>query len=451
MDAIIEEWKGITKNSKTKGDAFYREKVLPLLIEKFKNNEEFRNKYDFLISLVGFSPEPIILTLHALHPKKTLFLYTEEAENSLEVIWKYYNFDSPTQHDIEKIDSSRVESVYEKIKAFLKDKDPKEVAVDVTGGKKAMVSGASAAAALAGCRILYMDYTDYDPALRKPIPGTEYINELKNPIEIFGEIDAEKGKELFNKGDFSAAIEVFARLEIKVMHPERYTMLKILAMFYNLWQEYNFDKAFKYLQQLEQLPERFRLFTEWLPSIQQYKKILPYLVEKDERYLVLNHYFLALRYQNRSRSDFASLLLYRTLEMAIAFHLKEKYHLTPREPDYRHYPQLADKYETLIRWLYGKRTQKVTLPFRIGLMDGLVLLKALDDPMIPDKSILKNIKKLADIRNDSILAHGTKEVSSKNVERMITAFRPLLDYFVQQHLGEETITDFSQQFEVIRL
>ena len=449
---LVEKWKELVQQDRAKADAFYREKILPLSAASFSEKyARVRSQIKYLISLVGFSPEPLVLMLHAVQPEKTLFLYTKEAKKSLEVIWQYYSFQSPVEHDLQEIESSEVESVYEKIKAFLKDKNPKEVAVDVTGGKKAMVSGASAAAALAGCRIFYVDYSEYDPALRKPIPGTEYMNELKNPIEVFGEIDAEKGKELFNKGDFSAATEVFGRLENNVMHPERYQLLKALAVFFNLWEEYNFNRAFKNLGQLEQLIERFRRFKDWLPSIKQYKEIFSHLIERDERYLVLNHYFLALRYQSRSRSDFAALLLYRTLEMATAFHLKATYHLTPRDPHYAPYPQLPARYEELIRWLYGRRTFKVTLPFRIGLMDGLVLLKALDDPMIPDKTILIDIKKIADIRNDSILAHGTKEVGSKNVEKMATAFRPFLDYFVKQHLGKETIADFSPQFEVIKL
>jgi len=453
----VEKWKELVKQDRTRGEEFYRHYLLPKSIKMFSEKygrigeSNIREKYNYLISLVGFSPEPIILMLHALNPQKTLFLYTQEAEQSLNIIWQFYSFKTPMEHDIQKIDSSQVENVYEKIKEFIADKNPKEVAVDITGGKKAMVSGASAAAALAGCAILYVDYSEYDPELRKPIPGTEYINELKNPIEIFGEIDAAKGRELFNKGNFSASIEVFDRLEKSVMHPERYQIFKELAILFGQWEEYNFNKAFNHVENLEKFIDRYRMFTDWIPKLKKYKEIFSNLINEDVRYLVLNHYFLARRYKSRAKFDFAALLLYRTLEMAIAYHLQKAYNLQAREPDYSFYPGLQTTYQSLIQWVHGKKARRVNLPFRIGLMDGLIMLSALDDAMIRDKQTLKRIKDLADVRNNSILAHGTRRVERKTLDTMEKVFRPLIDDFVRRYLGNKSITDFEANFEVVKL
>jgi len=451
MENIIDRWKEIAARNKKEAEKFYRETILPQAIKDFSAKDDFRGKYDFLISLVGFSPEPIVLMLHAIKPQKTLFLYTREAERSLDLISQFYPFSSPSEYDKVRIDSSRVEDIYEKIKDFLKDKPPERVAVDITGGKKAMVSGASAAAALADCRILYMDYTEYNSELRKPVPGTEFINELKNPIEIFGEFDAEKGKELFRKGDFSAATEIFSRLKQRVMRPEKYELYSNLASFFSSWEEYDFPKALTSLTKIKYGIERYRIFKEWDGAITKYREIMEQLVQKNEKYFVLNHYFISKRYRQRQKFDFSALLLYRTLEMAVSYRLKEKYKIDSSHPNYSQFPDLAQKYKPLVFRVYGKEARRSNLPIPIGLMDGIILLNAFNDKMFPKNSNLEEIKQQAELRNKSVLAHGTTRVSKKGVDSIDRVFRPYLDHFTQIYFEGKTILDFEDWFRVIRL
>ena len=65
--------------------------------------------------------------------------------------------------------------------------DP-QITVDITGGKKSMVASASIFGKDYGCRIVYVDFSDYIKDLRKPMPGSEILNIVYNPFKNQPEI-----------------------------------------------------------------------------------------------------------------------------------------------------------------------------------------------------------------------------------------------------------------------
>jgi len=70
--------------------------------------------------------------------------------------------------------------IYAKIKEAIQHIDPSEGAVDITGGKKVMSSGAAIAGAYLGLDVLYLDSFEYDPKTKLPVPGKEQLLRIDN-------------------------------------------------------------------------------------------------------------------------------------------------------------------------------------------------------------------------------------------------------------------------------
>ena len=86
-----------------------------------------------------------------------------------------------------KIGGSDVVEIYEKVKKQYEEWNihPMKLAMDITGGKKSMVSGAAMAGAVLGADIYYVDSREFLQEFRKPKPGSEYLNLLENPYVVF--------------------------------------------------------------------------------------------------------------------------------------------------------------------------------------------------------------------------------------------------------------------------
>ena len=65
----------------------YWQEIFPeILMRAKKRSTKYLKKYDCLISLVGLSPEPVILTIKILEPEFVLFLYTQDSQTKLDMI-----------------------------------------------------------------------------------------------------------------------------------------------------------------------------------------------------------------------------------------------------------------------------------------------------------------------------------------------------------------------------
>jgi hypothetical protein len=56
------------------------------------------------------------------------------------------------------------------------------VVIDITGGKKSTVASAAIFGKDYRCKIVYVDFEGYIPELRKPIPGTEVLKVVYDPL-----------------------------------------------------------------------------------------------------------------------------------------------------------------------------------------------------------------------------------------------------------------------------
>ena len=189
---------------------FNNELYLPRIYPNFM---EDANKYDILISLVGFSPEPVMHTICTLQPKEKIYLIcsreTKEFPNTsvsfidfVEVLLKENKLqlsksEEPVELNeigfknpeisveamtVDSVHSDEIIQVIKRIAEKEKDKNKKKIAIDITGGKKTMLAGAFTIASVFSIPGYYVDFEKYNTSNSRPIYGTEFLNKVRNPL-----------------------------------------------------------------------------------------------------------------------------------------------------------------------------------------------------------------------------------------------------------------------------
>lgn len=452
LDTNIQKWMDLQNaGDSSKAEDFYYTYLFPEVRKKFKkNSQQHSGKYKYLISLVGMSPQPVILTIDALQPKEILFLHTNESKNYIDFVVEHTGLRA-TQFNRVEVEGSQTEDVYQAIREFLKRKSVKEVAIDITGGKKAMVNGAAEAGGFLGCDVCYVDFGEYLERRRTPKPATEYLNFLKNPYNIFGEMEIREAVALYQKGNYPASSQILDNLKKKVAEIQKIDILLAIVNFHSHWEEYQFKDS------LDTAKESLRLIRQYrtLYELEELVKVKIDLLEKLKKnknfpeYLVLNHYFLSQRFFERQRYDFSVLLLYRMVELAFSIHLQSKYNIKSSDAEYKGYPQLIGQYNNLLVQAFGKKATRVQeMPKKLGFMSSAIILKALNDDIIEGYDLSK-VREKSDKRNQGILAHGITPNSKEDYQSMDSFFKKILNRFVKMYCHKNHINEFKWLFKPI--
>ncbi len=441
----------ISRQQNAEAEALYWSELYQLVQEAVNSRLPVApGTFDLLISLVGLSPEPLILTINALKPGEVVFLVSPETKGQLDLIFEKTSL-KPSQAKWIEIDSSKVEQVYQQIRDVVSRYAPEKVAIDITGGKKSMVGGAAQAAALLGCAAFYVDYDEYHPQFRKPNPGSEYLSFLKNPYEVFGEIDDRRARDLYESGDYGAAVELASRLAQKLVSSREQEIKRSIYATFQKWEDYQFSDAQRSAQNALKLSRQFNLLTHLQPELEKRLDTLQKIIGNNPLYIALNHYYLAIVFSARGKYDFAILLLYRTIELLFSQRLFDGYQLLTSKPDYSPWPDLLQKYNEQLPLVYGP-TARISneLPAQIGLMATATLLKIWDDPLTQNLD-LKLLREQADQRNQGILAHGLKPNTQKQFDSMNKFFKPVFEKYIDTVLDAPQLNQLEQLFGRIPL
>jgi hypothetical protein len=234
----------------------------------FKIDYPYQRTYDTLVSMVGFSLEPVMHTLLTLCPQKVILVFTPESKKFdgeitasdyikflIELHGDHY---SPIFEVIVlgNTDTAHVfAQVHEKIKEFSAEGN---VAIDITGGKKSMDASAFLAASLhKNASIYYVDYEDYNICDGYPVWGTEFLNKLDNPYDVYNVQLLSQAKELFKHHNYQAAYSIFSDIEQKLssdgldagamlgLDMERLIVkkMKAVSQCYEHWDMFEYDEA----------------------------------------------------------------------------------------------------------------------------------------------------------------------------------------------------------------
>jgi hypothetical protein len=183
----IQEWLELANNGKfERAQELYFEKLFEAVINNFCN--KYSNALPSggtLFSVLGFSPEPIILTAKAIQPNTHIIFTTNNQKVDNSYLEKFLE----SNYELIYLNDDSFEAMYKAMKEQLVLNPDSQITVDITGGKKSMVASASIFGKDYGCNIVYVDFSEYIKDLRKPMPGSEILNvvydPLKNQPELF--------------------------------------------------------------------------------------------------------------------------------------------------------------------------------------------------------------------------------------------------------------------------
>jgi hypothetical protein len=132
-----------------------------------------------LVSVLGFSWQPVALMAAWARPERMLVIGTKESlaltvagEGVLSAISRLSGVDRDRIRATEAGDPGEAD-IYRAVRDFLRGAgvDSRQVFIDPTGGKKSMSSSATLAGFLAGAPLVYVDYAEYHGSNRIPVAG----------------------------------------------------------------------------------------------------------------------------------------------------------------------------------------------------------------------------------------------------------------------------------------
>lgn len=183
----LNEWLTLSNEGKfEKAQEVYFERLFGAVIETFiEANKTVLPQGGILFSMLGYSPEPIILTAKLIKPDVHIIFTTNNRGQGNNYLEKYLNDD----YKLVVLDSDDFNPIYTALKEQLLLNPSSNITMDITGGKKSMVASAAIFGKDYGFRIVYVDFAEYISHLRKPMPGSEILNVVydpnKNQPELF--------------------------------------------------------------------------------------------------------------------------------------------------------------------------------------------------------------------------------------------------------------------------
>ena len=188
LDEGIAFWQSLPRNNQEElavADGFFDQELMPLSLELFLEKQASKVKQDYygMMLTLGTSWQPLALSIALLKPKKILVMFTQDTYPLLEILLSFLHLDR-NNVQCAFVDRSSSEDIYLEMKAaYLDWSDKGKLCADITGGTKAMASSAAMMAAVLGMDIYYVE-SRYLPLYRRPLPGSEELKVLGNPLEF---------------------------------------------------------------------------------------------------------------------------------------------------------------------------------------------------------------------------------------------------------------------------
>lgn len=189
FDNHVLEWKEMNKQGRfVEARHFYFEKLFQEVIDQFVGRTKWpQEPVDVLFSLLGYTPEPIILAEKVLKPRKHVILHDQDVTYNEDNLRYLPQFLDEGFTKIELPDESFA-SIYETLKQQMAFNPGSDYAINITGGKKSMVASAAIFGRDFNASIIYVDYNSYDPDIRRPLPGTEKMDIVYSPTQNIPEL-----------------------------------------------------------------------------------------------------------------------------------------------------------------------------------------------------------------------------------------------------------------------
>ncbi|MEM3486543.1 MAG: TIGR02710 family CRISPR-associated CARF protein [Candidatus Methanomethyliaceae archaeon] len=461
LERVAAEWKS---KPRSESGAYYDKEVIPRVMDLVVPRERNKLKltdgpgYEGLILSLGQSPEPLAISIAVWQPQRILLLVTKESRTFLDRVLELARIPY-SKVDVQEIDSVDTNRFYIEVKkAYQRWDRPTNVAIDITGGTKAMVAAAALAANVLKFDVVYVK-SEYLKEYGHPEPGTETVVRLDNPLNVFGDLEFQTAQRLAEeRQDYGGAARLLEDLS-KVVEGENSLVYGIWAKLYRAyeaWDQLDVKLALDYMEESERglnqhggLPslaplksqrerltkqkQALRLMAEELPHGEKSLAVERLANPAIASAILATVYHMALRRKASGRLDMATLLWYRLLEM-LEQTVLATLGVDTSAPDY---PRLAHSLGISVDKLlqnYNEQRSEIKrglvheLPSPIALIDGYILLAALGKPLYPDH-LGKLVGRVAQ-RNFSIFAHGYSFISLESSEKLHKEVELILDKFI---------------------
>lgn len=167
---------------------FYCEKIMPALLpplqKSFKETYGQEPKDDDLISLLGFTPDTVIVASRFVQPETLVVLYTRETKGFLDAVLCFcritvasFFHESFSEIPITNIYISSFRNCFRAFSRRITD------CIERTGGKKTMSGSLAIASRLLDIDLMDIDDSKYKPEFRKPHPESTYYSISRKPTQ----------------------------------------------------------------------------------------------------------------------------------------------------------------------------------------------------------------------------------------------------------------------------
>lgn len=469
LQLLVQEMRERIASGNEEGVAELAEQAFPLSIEVVaqasRGNFEGAGPYDLEILTLGGSPQPLVHSILAVRPKRALLLHTPQTVDHVDFV-KQRIGDRAADVQVGEAEVDAVDpcTVYAAIFEAAQEDGVGRIAVDATGGKKAMVMGATLAAGFIKADLVYVN-SEYFPrpqgapaAPQWVIPGSERVIRLASPYEYFGHLEARRAVELIRLHQYAAAAEVLRGLADRDEPAmRRYRIEYWLAAGYAQAEDLCFTDA---ETGLRRAAEEIRSSLAQAADIARATEIHAAVLDRQAGYACALRgaldpesdvnplsdeavfplwsflYNYALRRAEVGQYDMASLALYRCLELIPRRRRGAAYGLWADTISRDEYAALAVTCglgdwnalkEAYRGWQLSGGKDHQAPPGRPNLMNGVRLLLATADAAAQavgtddDKQdLLDRTYETVGARNNSIWAHGFKQIDRPQYESFLS-------------------------------
>ena len=455
LAALQQRWLALPRKQQ---DELYASEFAPAFMPLFAELPLHGAPADFkrpraLVSVLGFSWQPVALMAAWARPEQMLVIGTKESlalkvagEGVLTLVSRLSGIERDRIRAVEVSDSGEAD-VYRAVRDFLRSSSiaPRRIFVDPTGGKKSMSSSAALAGFLAGAPLVYVDYGEYHGPNRIPVAGTEYPRLLANPLDVLGDLEMRDIFAAFNRGDFVEARHLAEKLAVRLYEPREAECLVLLASAYGAWDRFDFSAARDTLGEAHIQIERFSGQGGWnwtpsvVPVIEKNLRALKALVAtqktskpvstEEGRPLLAWYLAAASRLLDVGKPSLALLLTYAAIERYVDLCLWVDFGLDDEAPAYQRIDNTLDRerYEQAGRRMFGKSYRARELDGPLMFSNGAQLLAALS-PSHLDLADLGVLAGLSNARNKCEYEHGflPKTSSPEEVRRYLDKAREIV-------------------------
>jgi len=434
---LIEQW------LQRRGDAeaaleFYFEHILPLVVALVRDaeaHEELRALgCSTLVSTMGFSPETTIIAAAVFRPRKIVLITTQNNDVSINLGMSFLIQTMGYAYaDVRfvEVDPTDTEQIYEAILPQIQgDHSAGTPIVDVTGGKKIMSATAAVAAWEARAPMCYVDGR-YDRVRRRPVPGSENVILLDNPTQVRARMLRDRALRWYERGNMVTAMDAFRESrDAQTMQPHFDELALQLARCEAAFMDLDFKALTSSTSHLAKMAARQNIQQLTLTHpITSHVEVLERVAAREPLALLATFRQLVRRYADLNRFDFACLMAYRTLEALVQFGLARASSSGDFDTSAPDLELLTDDPDDLrIRyaeaWQDSRAGNPQQIPRKITLLPGLALLGLTTD--LVDRMSRKDLPRLLDraselaaMRNQSVLAHGRRNLRDVDVKQLL--------------------------------